>query len=844
MKKTFHLLFFLPLMIAAGPLCQAQPSAAQFKTLDSALTKLYERGMFNGVVLVGDHGKAVYSKAFGIADISTNKPLTTRSAFNLASVSKQFFCMMAMILQEQGKLKYDEKVQTYLPDFPYDNITVRHLMTHTCGMADYFDLWLSQLNTLDTLTNPELIGLLKIHRPALMFEPGSRWEYSNTGYVVLASVIEQVAGMPVEDYFQQTIAVPLGLKNTYIYKFTMKQSPESRVMGFDRVNGQHIPNDIYRIDGVVGDGNIYSSAEDLLKWEQSLYTTRLVSAKTMQEAFTPVRLNDGTTYNYGFGWGIKTGGKVFSHTGSWVGFLNVISRDTERQSTFIVLSSSSDPTALKVVDEILAGKQPELPVTELIYNVQLIDGTGLPAKKTSVRIKDKRIWETGDLKPFPGEKTTDGKGLTLAPGFIDSHSHHFGGLKRNPEGLAPVNQGITTIVIGQDGSSYAIDSIRSFFTQHTVAINVATYTGQSTLREEILGEDDLYRTATPEELAKMKAILKKEMASGSLGLSTGLEYEAAFYSNRDEVVALAKVAAEAGGRYISHIRSEDINLDEAIDETIEIGRATGMPVQISHIKIAKMDRWGHAPLILAALQQARADGIDITADCYPYDFWNSTLRVLFPNRDYTNPASAEFAVNQLFDPEKSILVNYAPQPAYARKTVGEIARIRQETPAKTLMFLIAEAEAFEKKYPDYDGDIETIMGKSMDDADVISFLTWPHTNICSDGGWSGHPRGHGAFTRVLGRYVREKKIMPLETAIYKMTGLAAEHLGITDRGLVKADYYADLVLFDPAKVIDNADIQDSKALSTGIEKVWVNGQLIYEGQKATGRYPGMFVGRE
>jgi len=360
----------------------------------------------------------------------------------------------------------------------------------------------------------------------------------------------------------------------------------------------------------------------------------------------------------------------------------------------------------------------------------------------------------------------------------------------------------------------------------------------------VLGDHDLFRTALPAEVEKMKVLLKKEMEKGSLGLSTGLEYESAFFCNRDEVIELAKTAAEYKGRYISHVRSEDIHLDEAIEEIIDIGRLTGIPVQVSHIKIAKRDNWGKAPELLARLQQAREEGIDITADCYPYNFWNSTLRVLFPNRDYTNPASAEFAVQQLFDPAQSVLVRFAPEKSYAGKTISEVAAMRKETPAQTLMNLIAIAEDFEAKHPDYNDGIETIMGKSMDDADVAHFLAWPYTNICSDGSSGGHPRGHGAFTRVLGRYVREQKIMPLETAVFKMTGLAAEHLGITDRGTIVPGNYADLVLFNPETVIDNANIGNAKALSTGIERVWINGTIVYQNQQPTGKYPGMLIKRK
>ena len=842
--KHFKTVLFLALFVVRIFSASAQIGPAQIKTLDSTLTVLHSQAMFNGSVLVADRGKVLYKKAFGKADIGTNEPLTTRSSFNLASMSKQFVAMMVMMLEEKGKLHYDDPVRQYLPEFPYEGITIRHLLTHTSGLPKYFDLVLAHLNTLDTLTNAELLQLLVENKPQPGFAPGEGWEYGNTGYVLLALVIEKAANMPLDAFFKQQITEPLGLKDTYIYTLETKQSPPGRVLGFRRENGREVPNDLMRFDGVAGDRNFYSSVEDLLKWDQALYTEKLVSARTMKQAFTPVRLNNGQTQPYGFGWRIDSTGEVVYHTGGWMGFMNEIVRDTKKRQTSIVLSSGSDAVARECVRAILAGKKPEIPHLERITNIQLIDGTGSPARACSVRLRDNKVWETGDLAPLPGETVTDGGGRVLAPGFIDSHSHHFGGLMDSPGGLALVSQGVTSIVIGQDGNSYPIDTLVRWMKETPVAINVATYTGHTTLRETVMGEGDVLRVAQPEEVLRMQALMQEEMDKGSLGLATGLEYERAFYSNRSEVVELAKTTAASGGRYISHIRSEDVALDEAIDEIIQIGREAGLPVQISHIKIAKRDRWGFAPTLLAQLENARASGIDITADCYPYDFWRSTLRVLFPNRDYTNPASAEFAVNQLFDPAKSPLLHYAPHPEYSDKTVLEVAALRRETPAQTLMYLIAAAAEFDTKNPGYKGNTEGIMGKSMDEPDLESFLAWPHTNICSDGSWGGHPRGYGAFTRVLGRYVRERKIMSLETAVFKMTGLAAEHLGIDDRGIIAPGYCADLVLFDPATVQDNATVQHPDAISTGIEKVWVNGKTVFENRKTTGALPGIFIKRK
>ena len=480
----------------------------------------------------------------------------------------------------------------------------------------------------------------------------------------------------------------------------------------------------------------------------------------------------------------------------------------------------------------------------IITNIQLVDGTGKPAFKASVKIIGNKIVAIGDLKPNKTDQMIDGNGKILAPGFIDSHSHHFGDLNKNRAGLSTSSQGITTIVIGQDGNGYPMDSLTKWMQTKPVVSNVATYTGQSSLREIAMGENDLYRNATAKEIDQMKSILASELKKGSLGLSTGLEYEASFYSSKQEVLDLAKVAAEHKGLYTSHLRSEDLHLDEAIEEIIEIGRQTKMPVQVSHIKIANKLNWGTANLILKKLDDARKEGINISADIYPYTFWNSTLRVLFPGKDFDNLASAEMATKQLFDPSASYLMQYAPIPSYKGKSVTEIGIERNESPAQALMSLIKIAEDFKNANPNYTGGVEAIAGKAMSEEDVKVFMAWPEAIICSDGNAGGHPRGYGAFTRVLGKYVREEKVMPIEKAIYKMTGQSADFFGFKDRGRIAVGHYADLVLLDPATVKDQANIKNSKALSTGIEMVWVNGTLVYQAQKSTGKQPGVLIKRK
>lgn len=486
---------------------------------------------------------------------------------------------------------------------------------------------------------------------------------------------------------------------------------------------------------------------------------------------------------------------------------------------------------------------PKTGSTTIITNVKIMDGTGAAGKMGSVKIKDDIIVEVGDFKSNKTDNIIDGKGMILAPGFIDAHSHHLGDLQKKEAGLSTANQGITTIVIGQDGESYPMDTLKKEMQEHPIVANVASYAGHSSLREEVMGEKNVLRKATQAEVDKMKTILSSELEKGALGLSTGLEYEQAFYASRDEVIQLAQIAANAHTRYISHIRSEDVTMADALDEIIQIGKITKMPVQISHIKLAKKSDWNTAPKILEQLEQARAQGVQITADVYPYTFWNSTLRVLFPARDYTNLASAQLAVTQLFDPTASYIVQYAAQPSYVGKTLSAIAVERKESEAQTLMSLVAIAADFKEKNPGYKGSIEAIAAKSMSEQDVANFMKWPYTVICSDGNGGGHPRGYGSFTRVLGKYVREDKIMTLETAIHKMTEQTANYEGIKDRGIIAVGKKADLVLLNPNTVMDHAVIGNSNALSTGIEMVWVNGQLIYKNQKATGLKPGVLIKR-
>jgi N-acyl-D-amino-acid deacylase len=472
----------------------------------------------------------------------------------------------------------------------------------------------------------------------------------------------------------------------------------------------------------------------------------------------------------------------------------------------------------------------------LIVNARIVDGTGGAARSGAVRIEADRITAVGALKPAKGETVVDAKGFVLAPGFIDTHSHHAGGFDEHPDAPTVVSQGVTTIVVGQDGSSdLPVTKLFDALARAPVAVNVATYSGHNTLREQAMGED-YKRVARPEEVEAMRKLLSADMDAGALGLSTGLEYDPGIYSDPSEVLTLAKESARHGGRYISHVRSEDVKLWEALDEIIEIGRQTGQPVQVSHMKLAMTDWWGQAAKFTARMDAARAEGVKITGDVYPYEYWQSSLTVLFPKRDFDNRASAEFAVTHVSTPEGMIISRYAAEPALAGKTLAQIAQARGTDPAQTLMDLIRVSE--EQKAD------AGLIATSMRGDDLAHLIAWDGANICSDGEMMGrHPRGAGAFTKVLRAYVREQKLITLEQAVHKMTGAAADHMGFADRGLIRAGDRADLVLFDPATVSDKSTIADPLALSTGVAHVWVNGQTVWADGKTTAARPGQVIKR-
>jgi N-acyl-D-aspartate/D-glutamate deacylase len=805
----------------------------------------YSTGRSPGVAaMVIRDGEVLLARGYGLANLAEGTAIRPDTAFRLASVSKQFTATAIMVLADRGQLSLDDKVVDHLPELERygDRMTIRHLLTHTSGLPDYYDA----LEAESTGSMPDTAAAMEFlsgwGEP--LFPPGQRFEYSNPGYEMLALIAERVSGQSLRELLQDTVFGPLGMADTVVRDLT---EPEiaNRALGYSRKDdGSYTLNDTHSLNHIIGSGGLYSSLEDLFLWDQALYTEQLVSRATLEQAWSPVRLPGGGEHPYGFGFRLGRYGALgrrIAHSGSWVGFRTHISRYPERRFTVIVLANLEDVDSERIANQLTNIYYP----ATLIENATVVDGTGQPRFTADVLFEGDHIAAVGDLEARAGDLVVAADGLVLAPGFIDAHSHADSAIFEHPEALAAVSQGITTTVVGQDGgSSLPLQEFFGRLEDEPAAVNVASYAGHGTLRMQVMGED-FTRHATAAEINRMSELLAEEMAAGALGLSTGLEYDPGIYSTTEEVVALARVAAAHGGRYISHIRSEDRHLWQSIDEIVTIGREAEIPVQISHLKLAMTSLHGETERLLGILDEARAAGVEVTADIYPYTFWQSTLTVLFPDRDFEDLSEATYVVEEIAAPEGMLIPVFEPEPSMAGKTLAEIAALRGTDPARTLLDLIGQAEALRaERGQEADDQIESVIAVSMDEADIERLMAWPFINICTDGELDGaHPRGFGSFARVLGRFVRERQVLSLEAAIQRMTGQTAVNLNLTKRGRIQPGDFADLVLLDPDQVVDRATPEQPQALSEGIEMVWVNGRLVYEDGLTSGRLPGRVLRR-
>lgn len=463
---------------------------------------------------------------------------------------------------------------------------------------------------------------------------------------------------------------------------------------------------------------------------------------------------------------------------------------------------------------------------------RVADGSGVPLRKANVRVCGDEIRAVGGLRPARGDRVIDARGLVVAPGFIDIHNHSTDGLAEEPLAATQISQGITTLVIGADGESPL--PVADYLTARRAApaaVNVMALVGHATVRSKIMGED-YKRAARPDEVAQMAELVEQEMRSGAAGLSSGLEYEVGSWSTTDELVALARAAGRHGGFYMTHTRDEADKSMEAFTEAIAIAERGGLPLQISHIKLGTVGVWGKTEEVFRLVEAAKRRGVDVTADCYPYEAWHANIEVLVPNKKYDDPESVARALSDVGGAENVTISRCRAHPDWESRSLAEVAKAENSTPVALFSKIVRDGSA-------------NVIGHSMREADVLAFYRRPWVMVASDGGiGSRHPRGAGTFPRVLGRFVREKKILSLAQAVQKMTSMPARRLKLPDRGSIRVGAMADLVLFDPATVLDRATFSDPTALSEGIRLVIVNGEAVWQDGKPTGKTPGRVLARE
>lgn len=496
----------------------------------------------------------------------------------------------------------------------------------------------------------------------------------------------------------------------------------------------------------------------------------------------------------------------------------------------------------------------------------VVDGTGQAGKRIDLGISQGRIAALDDLSGAEARQRLNAEGRVVSPGFVDLHTHCGFDPKHSRHGASMnyIQQGVTTVVGGNCGfGPVNFDTMMAELESINESTNLAMIIGHNSVRQAVMGEDD--RPPSPDELSEMKRLVSSAMERGAIAFSSGLYYVPGCYAQPHELAELAKTAAEYGGFYSTHMRDEGDGVEQAMKEAIAVGRASGLPVQISHHKVAGVRNWGKSETTLGIIEAARAEGIDVVPDQYPYTASCARVGTLMPR--WVCSGGEEEAHARLRDPETRARIKAAVIEQYKTFYGGELDRIRIASSVvepglvgMTFADIAAQrgaadvyadmAEFVMELAKDRPASCDTMCTfHSMDEHDVERIMSYEHTIIASDG-WgvdlgSGHPhpRLYGTFPRVLARYCREKGLFPIEEAIRRMTSLPAARLGITDRGVLKTGAWADVTVFDPETVADLATFEDPHRYPAGIDYVLVNGKVVLDHSTHTGVLPGVFIPR-
>jgi dihydroorotase/N-acyl-D-amino-acid deacylase len=538
---------------------------------------------------------------------------------------------------------------------------------------------------------------------------------------------------------------------------------------------------------------------------------------------------------------------------------------------------------------VLALSPSDEPFDLLITGGRVVDGTGAPWFAADVGVRGGKVAAVGSLAGRPAKRTIDATGLYVSPGFIDLLGQSEYNVLVDKRAASKITQGITTEVTGEGSSiaplndamlAEAADVYKRYgftpdfrtlggyfetFQKRGSAINLATFVGAGSVRDFVIGKED--RRATPQELAKMQEVVDQAMRDGALGVSSSLQYVPDMYNSTDELIAMAKVAAKYGGAYFTHQRSEANAIDSSLDEVFRISKEAGIRSQIWHLKTAYKKNWGRMPAVLQRIADARAQGIDVAANQYPWTAGSNGLDACLP--PWVREGGREALLKRLADPkqrEKAKADMLVDSDQWSNQYLGSggpdrvlIASVVNPSLKKYEGKTVAQMGADEKKDP-RDALIDLVVADRantaciifmMDEKDVQTALASPLVAFCTDspaGATDGifseeksHPRGWASTARILGKYVRDEKVVRLEEAVRKMTSFPAEGAGLTDRGVVKVGFPADLVVFDLSKVKDLATYEEPRRYSAGFPFVAVNGVLVVDEGKITGAAPGRIL---
>ena len=487
----------------------------------------------------------------------------------------------------------------------------------------------------------------------------------------------------------------------------------------------------------------------------------------------------------------------------------------------------------------------------LIKNGKIIDGTGNSWYYADLAVKNGKIMAIGPSLNYKATRVIDAKGLIVAPGFIDVHTHLEGDEIKDPNATNFILDGVTTCVTGNCGSSNTdIGKYLHFIDSLKLSINVASLVGQNDVRKAVMGRAN--RDATPEEMEKMKAIVDKAMKDGAVGLSTGLIYIPGTYTKTPEIVELAKIAAAYHGLYASHMRDEGDSVTYAIDEALTIGREARIPVEISHFKLSGQQNWGRSKETVPMIEKARKEGIEVTIDQYPYTASSTSISTLIPDeiladgqdsitarlarpeiRKYVSASMlARLKKRKLKHFSYAVVAYFAPDTSFNGKSIEQInlmmgRKHKNKMEAETIMDIMTKGGA-------------SAVFHGMSEDDITRIMKYPFNMFASDatirtyGAGVPHPRGYGTNARVLAKYVRDEKIISLEEAIRRMTSLPAQKFQLKDRGLLKEGMAADIVIFNEQEVQDVSTYEKPHAYSKGFHFVIVNGMLTVDMEKHTG----------